>query len=235
MLSIVIYSNNNDNISTLKSLIQNFLIEYKTMAKVSILRNGEEILTSPSRYDIYFVDMETETNVINFIKQNNAIDPNSYYICMSADSVSAIVSTKAKADYFITEPFDPQEICEILLEIKKEIKEDSIIIRVPSGERRVRINELNYIDIVKRCLCYHLYDGAMFDGQVLRGAFEKEIGPLQYHPSCLFLPPSLLINLNQIKEVYHDHVVFENNAVTYFPKKAYDKVRNAWVNYNKII
>ena len=47
---------------------------------------------------------------------------------------------------------------------RREIKEDSIIIKIPSGERRVRINNLNYINIVRRCLCYHLKDGAMFDG-----------------------------------------------------------------------
>jgi hypothetical protein len=83
---------------------------------------------------------------------------------MSDKSEMARLSAKAKADYFITTPFDKEEIFEILNEIKKEVREDSVIIKVPGGERRIRTNHLNYIDIVKRCLCYHLKDGTMFDG-----------------------------------------------------------------------
>ena len=59
--------------------------------------------------------------------------------------------------------------------------------------------QLNYINIVKRCLSYHLKDGTMLDGQSLRVSFEKAIDPLQERPSFLFLAPSLLINLNEIK------------------------------------
>ena len=96
---------------------------------------------------------------------------------------------------------------------------------------------LNYVNIVKRCLCYHLADGTMFDGQVLRTAFEKAIDPLQYHKSgaFLFLAPSLLINVGEIKILNGDHIIFENDDVLYFPKKAYDKVREAWLNYSRIM
>ena len=31
-----------------------------------------------------------------------------------------------------------------------------------------------------------------------------------------------------------DNLIFENDEVLYFPKKQYDTVRNAWVNYNNI-
>jgi hypothetical protein len=50
----------------------------------------------------------------------------------------------------------------------------------------------------------------------------------------LFLAPSLLINLSEIKIVNSDHIIFENDDIVYFPKKAYDLVREAWLNYNRI-
>jgi hypothetical protein len=71
----------------------------------------------------------------------------------------------------------------------------------------------------------------------LRTSFEKAIYPLQYHKSkaFLFLPPSLLINLNEVKMVNADHAIFENDDIVYFPKKSYDVVRDAWINCNNII
>lgn len=234
MLSIAIYSNTDEDIITLKSLIQDFLIEQKIMAKTTVFRNAEDIIMFPARYDIYFIDMETETDVIGFIKKIKQIDADGQYICMSSNSNSAALSAKARADFFITKPYDKEEIYEIILEIKKEIKQDSVIIKIPGGERRIRTNHLNYIDIVKRCLCYHLQDGTMFDGQTLRTSFEKAIDPLQHNPQFLFLPPSLLINLSEIKIINGDNLIFENDSKLFFPKKAYDTIREAWINYNKI-
>ena len=152
------------------------------MAKTTVFRNAEDIIMFPAQYDIYFIDMETETDVISFIKKIKQIDADGQYICMSSNSNSAALSAKARADFFTTKPYDKEEIYEIILEIKKEIKQDSVIIKIPGGERRIRTNHLNYIDIVKRCLCYHLQDGTMFDGQTLRTSFEKAIDPLQHNP-----------------------------------------------------
>ena len=111
---------------------------------------------------------------------------------------------------------------------------DSLIVKTPIGDRRIRINEVNCINIVKRCLCYHLKDGTMFDGQSLRGSFEKAITPLDQNEAFIFLPPSLLINLSEIKIMNHDNLTFENGELLYFPKKAYETLHEKWLTYNKI-
>ena len=95
-----------------------------------------------------------------------------------------------------------------------------------------QINNLNYINIVRRCLCYHLKDGTIFDGQTLRSSFEKAIDPLQHHKSFIFLPPSLLINLNEIKAINKDNIIFENDDILFFPMKQHDTLRNKWIEYN---
>lgn len=205
------------------------------MAKISCFSTPEEVMMIPNRYDVYFMDMDSTNDATVLGKNRRLIDEGSQFVYMSINPNVAHIAAKVRSDYFITKPFDKEEIAEILNEIKKEIKEDSIIIKIPSGERRVRINNLNYINIVRRCLCYHLKDGAMFDGQTLRSSFEKAIDPLHKHKSFIFLAPSLLINLGEIKIINKDNIVFENDDVLYFPMKQYDNLRNAWVNYNRII
>ena len=237
MISIAIYSNQSEDINVLKNIIQDFLIESKTVAKVSVFSDKNDIISIHNKYDVYFLDIDTEENtseIIELSKELKDTDIGCKFVYVSNNINHTSLTRKVFGSFFITKPIDRDEIIEVLFEIKKEIKEDSIIIKIPSGERRIRINNLNYINIVKRCLCYHLKDGTMFDGQTLRSSFEKAISPLDKKKPFYFLPPSLLINLNEIKIINKDHAIFENDDVLFFPMKQRDNLRDAWITYNKI-
>ena len=234
MLSIAIFSDQSNDIGALKIIIQDYLIEHKMIAKISFFEKPDELLLAPYSYDAYLLDLDSKASIITIGKQLKELDKTRKFIYTSHNPNLAHLAAKVRSDYFITKPFDKEEVVEILDEIKNYVKQESIIIKIPNGERRIRINNLNYINIVRRCLCYHLKDGAMFDGQALRSSFEKAIDPLDKHKSFLFLPPSLLINLSEIKIVNADNLIFENNDVLYFPKKSCETVRSAWKNYNRI-
>lgn len=234
MLSIAIYSDQETDVLALKSIIQDFLIANKILAKLSHFQKGGDLLSAPIRYDIYIMDIDSSEDTIALGKTMMDIDASSKFIYISSDTTKAYSIFKLHADYFLKKPIDVQEFNIILTRIKQKIQEDNIIVKIPTGERRIRSNNLNYINIVKRCLYYHLKDGTMFTGQTLRTSFEKAIYPLQNSQMFLFLPPSLLINLSEIKIVNSDNIIFENDDVVYFPKKAYDIVREAWLNYNRI-
>jgi DNA-binding LytR/AlgR family response regulator len=148
------------------------------MAKVAHYQDGEDMKLAPVRYDVYFMDMESHEDAIVLGKIMREKDAGSNFVYLSTDVSKAYSAFKIHADYFVEKPIDSTEIASILHEIKDKIKEDNIVIKLPSGERRIRSNNLNYINIVKRCLCYHLKDGTIFDGQTLRSSFEKAIYPL---------------------------------------------------------
>ena len=235
MLSIAIYSDQHDDVEKLKSIIQDFLIDVRMMAKVSYFNDPETFITVPGSYDIYIMDMDSKDDTLELGRKMRDIDTGSHFIYISSDPSTAASAAKARVDYYLLKPLDHDEIVDVLKEVKKKIQDDNIIIKIAGGERRVRVNHLNYINIVKRCLCYHLSDGNMFDGQTLRTSFEKAIDPLQKHKAFLFISPSLLINIGAIKIVNKDNIVFENDEVLFFPMKQYENVRNAWINYSRIL
>ena len=237
MLSIAIYSNSKSIIARLKSIIQDFLIEIKAMSKVSVFSDPEEFITAHKSYDIYIMDMESKDDTIELGKKIMEMDGGSYFIYLGKDMNDIRKALKLHINYYLLKPIETEDLLHILKTIKRKIQDDTIVIQIPTGDRKVRANNLNYINIVKRCLCYHLKDGTMFDGQTLRSSFEKAISPLQFHKSksFLFLPPSLLINIGEVKIVNGDHVIFENDDILYFPKKAHDTVKEAWTNYSRFI
>ena len=204
------------------------------MAKVCHFKTGEEIILVPARYDVYIMDMDSAEDVNALGKVMRDIDTGSYFIYTSSDISKAYLAYKSRANYFLECPINIEELNLILTTIKQKIQQDNIIIKTPTGEKRIRSNNLNYINIVKRCLCYHLRNGTVFDGQTLRTSFDKAIYPLQNSKMFLFLSPSLLINLSEVKEIASDHVIFENDEIAFFPKKSYNLVREAWLNYNKL-
>ena len=235
MLSIAIYTNNTETIQTIKSTMQDFLIQTKTMAKISCFKDAEQLILSPNRFDIYFLDIDFQEGTIDLGTKLHQIDAGADFVYISADKLSAYESSKAKGRYFLLQPIEKKEVYEIIFEVRQKIKADNIIIRFHGGERRIRSNMLNYVNIVKRCMCYHLTDGTMFDGQVLRTSFERAIEPFDQLPSMLFLPPSLLINLSEIKIINSDNIVFENGEVLHFPVRAGEIIRKAWTRYNTLL
>lgn len=235
MLSIAIFDDNKTHLDELCNLIQDYIIETKSMVKLAVFDNVENLLVVPASFDIYIIDTNSTEDIIYLSQRMKQIDTQSYFIFIGEDPILAYPAYQVHADHYLLKPIQKNELKEILNIIRQEIKEDSVVIRTSQGERRVRINMVNYVNIVKRCLCYHLKNGTMFDGQSLRVSFEKAIDPLQEHPSFLFLAPSLLINLNEIKIVDTDHIVFENDEILYFPKKAHDEIVEKWKTYNKIL
>jgi hypothetical protein len=63
LLSIAVYTDLKDDANRLKSIIQDFLIEMKIMAKVSFFDDGETMIMTPSRYDAYIIDMDMDVKV----------------------------------------------------------------------------------------------------------------------------------------------------------------------------
>jgi hypothetical protein len=63
LLSIAIYSNNEEEVTQLKSIIQDFLIEMHIIAKVSCFNDPEAIVMVPNRYDIYIMDIDADGNI----------------------------------------------------------------------------------------------------------------------------------------------------------------------------
>lgn len=115
--------------------------------------------------------------------------------------------------------------------IKIVTKTRSKIMLVPTaaGEELIYIRNLNYINIEERSLCYHLTDGILKASHVLRNSFEKSIRQYLHNDNLMFIKPSLLINLANIKSMDKDKLTFRNGEVLYYPKKYYEDIRTRWV------
>lgn len=236
MLDIALCGQDVERTEILRGMIQDYLIEHHSLAKVTFFNTAQALIDSIQKFDVYIIDVDlpemTGIELAKTIREQG--DDLGKIIFAGSAAEQAMTAYQVDANAFLLKPVQKEALFKVLDKVRNEIKKSTIILKTPVGERRVHIDNLNYINIVKRCLCYHLRDGNLFDGQTLRGSFEKAITPLDQNPEFVFLAPSLLINLNQIKILNKDNLIFENDDVLYFPRKQYDFLRERWLTYNKI-
>ena len=128
MLSIAIYSDQHDDVEKLKSIIQDFLIDVRMMAKVSYFNDPETFITVPGSYDIYIMDMDSKDDTLELGRKMRDIDTGSHFIYISSDPSTAASAAKARVDYYLLKPLEHDEIIDVLKEVKKKIQDDNIII-----------------------------------------------------------------------------------------------------------
>lgn len=166
MIKIAICSSEESQIATIKDYIQDYLIENHFLAKVSYFHTAEAMISVIQMFDIYFI--ESDMPGVNGAKIANILraqgDEGGKIIFVGKVAEHAIKAYKDNAFAFLLSPIEREDVFEVLAKCRKAIKESTFIIPTSAGERKVRSDDVNYVDIVKRCLCYHLKDGSLFDG-----------------------------------------------------------------------
>ena len=105
---------------------------------------------------------------------------------------------------------------------------ETTLVNTSQGYVKINVNDINYIDIVKRNLCYHLVDNSEVLSVTIRKAFTNYIGAFQHNTNFIFIEPAFLINLNQITRLEQDRVEFKNGSIAYINKKQYTSIKAAW-------
>lgn len=104
-------------------------------------------------------------------------------------------------------------------------------IQVPNkADKKFYSDELNYINIEQRSLGFHFVNGTIVKSVCLRCAFEKAVlNYLQNNSQYYLVNIGLLVNLNNIKTLYNNHIEFDNGDIVYYPTTKYKKLKKVWM------
>ena len=141
----------------------------------------------------------------------------------------ANVERAKELETLINEYLKTQDDAPVSIKIVTKTRSKIMLVPTAAGEELIYIRNLNYINIEERSLCYHLTDGILKASHVLRNSFEKSIRQYLHNDNLMFIKPSLLINLANIKSMDKDKLTFRNGEVLYYPKKYYEDIHTRWV------
>lgn len=230
MIKITIYEKNMENVGDTRGYLRKFANANNMIIKENVYFKTEDMISTSA--DVCLLDykafLEEQEVLLEWLKENHM-----KFIFVTSDIKDIIEIMQLHPEqYFILSPIEEESLLKIFNNLKEKIKKKAIIVKLAHSEdQRIYISELNYINIVNRNLRYHLSTGKEYDSQTLRKSFVKEIEPLLSKPGLFLIQPSLLINLTNVETLWADHLRFENEEIIYFPKTAYDKLKEAWKNY----
>ena len=150
-------------------------------------------------------------------------------ILISVVICDANVERAKELETLINEYLKTQDDAPASIKIVTKTRSKIMLVPTAAGEELIYIRNLNYINIEERSLCYHLTDGILKASHVLRNSFEKSIRQYLHNDNLMFIKPSLLINLANIKSMDKDKLTFRNGEVLYYPKKYYEDIRARWI------
>lgn len=230
MIKVTIYEHYIENVGDIRGYLRKFANSSNVIIKENVFFKVEDMIEMSA--DVCLLDykafLENGDILLKWKDENNI-----KFIFITSDIKDIIdIMQNHPEQYLILSPVEEESLIKVFENLKLRIKRIAIIAKLAHQEdKRIYVKDLNYINITKRNLRYHLADGREYDSQTLRQSFSKEISPLLIKPELYFIQPSLLVNMTNIETLWDDHMQFENGDIVYYPKTAYEKLKAAWKEY----
>jgi hypothetical protein len=230
MIKVTIYERYIENVGDVRGYLRKFANSSNVIIKENVFFKVEDMVEMSA--DVCLLDYKAfleDGDILLKWKDENNIK----FIFITSDIKDIIdIMQNHPEQYLILSPVEEESLVKVFENLKLRIKRIAIIAKLAHQEdKRIYVKDLNYINITKRNLRYHLADGREYDSQTLRQSFSKEISPLLIKPELYFIQPSLLVNMTNIETLWDDHMQFENGDIVYYPKTAYEKLKAAWKEY----
>jgi hypothetical protein len=129
---------------------------------------------------------------------------------------------------YIPKPLTKSIIQNLLIETIAKHETETIVVNTREGYVKINVENINYVDIIKRNLCYHLNNNTEVISVTIRKAFKTYVDALIHNDNFVFIEPAFLINLSQIARIDTDHITFKNGAIVYVNKKQYAEIYAIW-------
>ena len=194
-----------------------------------------QILQAQRQYDIYIIDIANDET-----KQPNGLTagielkkhyPKSKIIFICADDRYEEQASAARVSYYLYGNISSTKLYNCFDQIIDTVKPKRALIPTPGlKEEVILVEEISYIDIECRNICFHFKDGSKVTSVAIRSAFKKEVSRFINIGDLFFAAPTLMVNIDYIKTLCKNKIVFKNGQEIYTTEKAIKLIREEILN-----
>lgn len=225
-----------DNVNTLR-LLEEAIIQYSNEHDIQVqiqrYSHFNDFYLYYDQFDVYFLELDLlEFNGQDLVQMIRNKNKHAEIVIMNSDDFYLSFSFLMNVAYYLCKPIEKAQLNTALQIVFSRIVSKECIIKSKKGQRRILLDDLLYIDIQQRSSCFHLKNETIYS-PCLHGTFRKENGYLLNHQELLLVEPSLIFNLDNIKELTREYVKFVDDNIFYLPRKGYDKIYPVWSYYHQ--
>lgn len=201
MIRIVIVDDDEAFSEETEIIVTEFFEEVKEMASVRRYGEGSVLLdelTSGSKYDIYFLDVEMPgINGLDLARKIKSIDADADIVFLSAYEKYAVPSYKIRAFYYILKEEYVSEVPVVLRRIWQERlddKNDYYVIQNTSYGKRIQMDDIVYLMREKKYVLFRCLEGKEYRE---RGSLRDVYSRLP-HDRFVYIDKGYIINLKYV-------------------------------------
>lgn len=183
-----------------------------------------------SRFDILLLDivMPGENGIAAAAEIRN-YDNNVKIIFLTSSSEFAVQSYTVKAYFYQLKPIWEESFFRLMDSVisacEKEL-EDSLILRCKTGITRVKLQQLEYCEVIHRTLFIHLSNGKVLESS---GSLDELCRKLELYGNFLRPHRSYLINLNYVKNLSSRGIMMSCLTEIPIPRGKYNEIKEIYL------
>ncbi len=235
MISIALCDDLSVQLTILEDIVSDYMTRHNLSYSLMSFKSGDELLSHARQdgtFDIYFLDMIMPgLQGIDVGRELRHFDRAGKIIYLTSTPDYAVDSYSVGAFFYLLKPVNRARIDEILERACEEIFKDrqaqtpSVLpprraeIRTGEGTVVITLSELLCVDIVNRRPCYHMADGTVHTGIMLRKPFAQSVAAIASEEAFVFAGSHFLIQLSAVEQVSNSYILF-HGGVKLHPSKS---------------
>ena len=213
MYHIAIVEDEKEFSTQLEKYLEQYQEENNVRLKVSVFQDGAEILEDYKKiYDVILLDIEMpRLNGMDAAEQIREMDTEVTLMFITNMASYAINGYAVGALDFVMKPINYYTFSMKMTRALKRVKQkdvEQILLTLPDGVKKIEINQIQFIEVQNRMLCYHTTEGDF----ELRGTMQSVEKTMEPYPfvKCNHW---YMVNLKHVKEVRKNIAIVGNHEL----------------------
>lgn len=223
------------------TLVDRYLKDRGLAARLECFRSGNDLLRAvqlAGAFDVYIIEPKMpDMNGISLVRELRAGSNDGRIIYYSDDDAFAARAFDVKAAAYMIRPVSAEKLERVLDDVIITIKSveigDSIELKVKNGRVEVPVDDIGYVNIVNRALCFHMEDGLTVKTLTLRIPFKDAVADLLSDPDFVLAGSSLMINMAHIASIKDRSVRMDNGEFINPPRRTISGLKKSWSLYRE--
>lgn len=228
MIRVVICEDQIEQQKVLKNYLESILIDYTNSYEILIYQSGEELLNNyPENVDIFLLDIQMDNITgMDVARKIRKIDENSVEIIFITSLIEYIQEGyEVRAYRYLIKPIKYDDLKIHITNCIKEIEQNDkyLIIKVKDGIKKIKHNQITYIEIQKKDMVIHTVNGDYLIKNTMDN-IESEIDNINF---CR-CHKSFLLNLEYVDSIKQYCAILENREEVPISRHRFKDIKNTF-------
>lgn len=235
MIKIAFCDDDMEVLHQMNELLDRYRVERNEDITYAAFQSPFELLTEIEkgiRPDILFLDVVMPgQNGMDVAKEIRQYDTNMKIIFLTSSPEFAVESYSVGAYFYQLKPIWEESFFRlmdaVLAECEKK-KKNSLILRSKDGITRIDLQQLEYCEVLRRKLLFHLENGAVLESA---GSLDDLAGQLMQYSNFFRPHRSFLVNMEYIQNISSRSIKMVNDVEIPIPHGKCSEIKNTYMEY----